>query len=155
MPPDPIPDVVLRAAKECDWVAHHAAFDRAMLEAKLVPLGWPTVPVERHSCTMILTLSHSLPGSLANAAAALGLEQQKDVAAQRAIKRMFKPRRPRSDEDPNDLYWEDAPALRTLLYSYATQDVATMREVHRRLAPLPEMSAKSQSSMPRLTIPAC
>jgi DNA polymerase bacteriophage-type len=70
---------------------------------------------------MILTLSHSLPGSLEGAAAALGLEQQKDVAAQRAIKRMFKPRKPRRDEDPNGIYWEDTPQLRALLYKYAKQ----------------------------------
>ena len=139
VPPDPIPDVVLGAAKECDWHAHHAAFDRAMLEAKLAQYGWPLVPPERHVCTMILTLSHSLPGSLEGAAAALGLEQQKDVAAQRAIKRMFKPRKPRRDEDPNGIYWEDTRQLRALLYKYAKQDIATMRELHQRLTPLPEI----------------
>jgi DNA polymerase bacteriophage-type len=136
VPPDPIPDVVLRAAKECDWHAHHAAFDRAMLGAKLAQYGWPLVSPERHICTMILALSHSLPGSLEGAAAALGLEQQKDVAAQRAIKRMFKPRR---DEEPNGVYWEDASELRALLYRYTKQDVEVMRELHRRLAPLPDM----------------
>jgi hypothetical protein len=93
LPPEPVPDVVLHAATECDWHAHHASFDRAMLESKLVPYGWPLVRPERHVCTMILALSHSLPGSLESAAAALGLKQQKDVAAQRAIKRMFKPRK--------------------------------------------------------------
>ena len=60
------------------------------------------------------------------------------MAAQRAIKKMFKPRKPRRDEDPNGLYWEDTPELRALLYKYAKQDMATMRELHQRLAPLPE-----------------
>ena len=52
---------------------------------------------------------------------------------------MFKPRKPRRDEDPNGIYWEDTSELRAVLYTYAKQDVATMRELHRRLAPLPDM----------------
>jgi DNA polymerase bacteriophage-type len=138
VPPDPIPEAVLRAAKECEWVAHHAAFDRAMLETELVKLGWPLVPPERHICSMILALSHSLPDSLEGAAATLGLEQQKDVVAQRAIKKMFKPRKPRPDEGVDGLYWHDTPELRALLYQYAKQDIVTMRELHQHLAPLSE-----------------
>lgn len=68
----------------------------------------------------------------------LGLRQQKDVAAQRGIEKMFKPRKPRQGEDPNGLYWHDTEELRALLYKYAKQDIATMRELHQRLAPLPE-----------------
>ena len=100
--------------------------------------GWPRVPVERHVCTMILALAHSYPGGLEGVAAVLGLQQQKDMAAQRAVKRMFRPREPRPHEDPNGLYWEDTPELRALLYRYVKQDMAVMREVHYRLAPLPE-----------------
>jgi DNA polymerase bacteriophage-type len=140
LPREPIPEVVLTAAADpdCLWVAHHAAFERAILDAQLVQYGWPRVPVERHVCTMILALAHSYPGSLERVAAVLGSQQQKDMAAQRAVKRMFKPRRPRRDEDANGLYWEDAPELRALLYRYAKQDMAVMREVHYRLAPLPQ-----------------
>ncbi len=141
-PGEPIPEAVLAAAVDlnCRWVAHHAAFDRAMLETILVPRhGWPVVPVERHVCTMTMALAHSYPGGLDAVATTLGLQQQKDVATQRAIKKMFKPRKPRRDEDPNGLYWHDTPELRALLYQYAKQDVATMRELHQRLTPLPEM----------------
>ena len=144
LPREPIPEVVLTAAADpdCLWVAHHAAFERAILDAQLVQYGWPRVPVERHVCTMILALAHSYPGSLERVAAVLGLQQQKDMAAQRAVKRMFKPRRPGRDEDANGLYWEDAPELRALLYRYAKQDMAVMREVHCRLVPLPETEQK-------------
>lgn len=144
LPRETIPEVVLTAAADpdCLWVAHHAAFERAILDAQLVQYGWPRVPVERHVCTMILALAHSYPGSLERVAAVLGLQQQKDMAAQRAVKRMFKPRRPRRDEDANGLYWEDAPELRALLYRYPKQDMAVMREVHCRLVPLPETEQK-------------
>jgi hypothetical protein len=122
VPPEPIPEVVLTAAADpdCPWVAHHIAFERAILEAKLVQYGWPLVPVERHVCTMILALAHSYPGSLEGVAAVLRLQQQKDMAAQRAIKKMFRPRRPRRHEEPNGLYWEDTPELRALLYRYVS-----------------------------------
>ena len=51
--------------RDCPWVAHGAAFERAMLEAILIPQhGWPVVPVERHVCTMSLALAHAYPGSL-------------------------------------------------------------------------------------------
>jgi hypothetical protein len=52
---------------------------------------------------------------------------------------MFKPRKRRRDEDPKGLYWHDTPELRAQLYKYAKRDVAVMRELHQRLAPLPEM----------------
>jgi DNA polymerase bacteriophage-type len=142
VPPEPIPEAVLAAAADpnCKWVEHHAAFDRAMLETKLVTHhGWPTVPVERHICTMTLALAHSYPGGLDAVAMALGLQQQKDVAAQRGIEKMFKPRKPRADEDPCGLYWHDTPELRAVLYKYAKQDMMVMRELHQRLAALPEM----------------
>jgi len=78
-PGQPIPETVLAAAAdaECFWVAHNAAFERAILECILVPLhGWPMVPVERHVCTMSLALAHAYPGSLEAVAEILGGEPQ-------------------------------------------------------------------------------
>jgi DNA polymerase len=141
IPGQPIPEVVLAAAADpyCDWVAHHAAFERSILEAILVPQhGWPIVPIERHVCTMTLALAHSHPGSLDDVAAILGLENQKDVATQREVAKMWKPRKPKRDEDPNKLYWVDSPELRVKLHLYCQKDTATMREAHQRLPPLLE-----------------
>src|SRR3954454_186632 len=67
VPGQPIPEVVLAAAADpkCSWVAHNAAFERAMLEGILVLRhSWPVVPVARHVCTMSLALAHAYPGSL-------------------------------------------------------------------------------------------
>ena len=127
------PEVVRAAAADpdCPWVAHGAAFERAMLEAILAPQHhWPVVPVERHVCTMSLALAHSYPGSLEGLAKILGLVNQKDVAREKIIRVMWKPRKPRPGEDPTQIYWVDTPELRVDLYIYNRQDVAVEREGH-------------------------
>jgi DNA polymerase bacteriophage-type len=144
VPGEPVPELVLAAAADpsCLWVAHHAAFERAILDGVLVPRhGWPAVPVERHVCTMALALSHGYPGGLDGAATMLGLVNQKDIAAAKEVSKMWRPRKPKRGEDPNALYWIDTPELRSKLYAYNKQDVVTTRELHRRL---PALSAEEQ-----------
>ena len=117
----PIPEAVLAAAADpsCPWVAHNAAFERAVLECILIPRhGWPMVPVDRHVCTMALALAHAYPGSLDGVAKILGLVNQKDVAREKIVRVMWKPRKPRRGEDPTKIYWVDSPELRTELYIY-------------------------------------
>ena len=142
VPGKPIPEVVRAAAADpdCPWVAHGAAFERAMLEAILAPQHhWPVVPVERHVCTMSLALAHSYPGSLEGLAKILGLVNQKDVAREKIIRVMWKPRKPRPGEDTTQIYWVDTPELRVDLYIYNRQDVAVEREGHQhpKLTALP------------------
>src|SRR6516162_1416112 len=94
-PPDPAPAAVLTAAAQthCKWIAHNAAFERAILECILIPRhGWPPVPVDRHVCTMALALSHAYPGSLEAVAKILGLVNRKDTAREKNIRKMWKPR---------------------------------------------------------------
>ena len=148
VPGQPIPEVVLAAAADpsCPWVAHNAAFERAMLECKLIPLhGWPMVPVDRHVCTMALALAHAYPGSLDGVAKILGLVNQKDVAREKIVRVMWKPRKPRRDEDPNKIYWEDSPELRVELYAHNKQDVAIERELHQH-PKLPALPASEQDT---------
>ncbi len=142
VPPDPIPETVLAAAADpsCLWVAHNAAFERAVLECILIPRhGWPMVPVDRHVCTMALALAHAYPGSLDGVAKILGLVNQKDVAREKIVRVMWKPRKPRRGEDPTKTYWVDSPELRTHLHIYNQQDVGVERELHQhpRLQALP------------------
>jgi DNA polymerase len=140
VPGQPIPETVLVAAAEesCLWVAHNAAFERAMLECILIPLyGWPMVPVDRHVCTMSLALAHGYPGSLEAVAKILGLVNQKDIAKEKIVRVMWKPRKPRRGEDPTKIYWIDTPELRAENILYNRQDVAVERELHQRLPPLP------------------
>jgi len=142
VPGKPISEVVRAAAADpdCPWVAHGAAFERAMLEAILAPQHhWPVVPVERHVCTMSLALAHSYPGSLEGLAKILGLVNQKDVAREKIVRVMWKPRKPHPGEDPTQIYWVDTPELRVDLYIYNRQDVAVEREGHQhpKLTALP------------------
>ena len=133
IPGQPIPEAVLAAAADphCPWVAHNAAFERAILECILIPQhGWPMVPVDRHVCTMSLALAHAYPGSLEGVAEVLGLVNRKDTAREKIVRVMFKPRKPRRGEDPTQLYWVDSPELRAELYPYNRQDVAVERELH-------------------------
>jgi DNA polymerase len=86
---------------------------------------------------MALSLSHAYPGSLDAVGAVLGLENKKDAATAKQIKKMWKPRKPRKGEDASVLHWEDTPELRALLYDYCKQDIATERDLHQRLQALP------------------
>jgi DNA polymerase len=142
IPGQPLSETVLDAAADlkCPWTAHHAAFERAILEHILIPRhGWPMVPVDRHLCTMSLSLAHAYPGSLEIVAKVLGLANRKDVAREKIVRVMWKPRKLRHGEDPNGIYWVDTPELRDVLYPYNRQDVATERELHQhpKLTPLP------------------
>jgi DNA polymerase len=133
VPGQPIPEVVRAAAADprCPWVAHNAAFERAMFECILVPLhGWPTVPVERHVCTMSVALATAYPGNLEGVAEAIGLENRKDVAREKIVRVMWKPRKPRRGEDPTKIYYVDSRELRAELIAYNRQDVAVERELH-------------------------
>ena len=66
-PDQPIPEVFLVAANDPDWivVAHNDQFETAIEQRVLAPrFGWPLVPIERHRCTMAMTLASALPGGL-------------------------------------------------------------------------------------------
>jgi DNA polymerase bacteriophage-type len=146
VPGDPLPKAVLAAGvnTSCKWCAHHAAFERAILESILVPQhGWPMVPAERHICSMALALSHGCPGSLDGAASMLDLVNRKDAEAQKEVKKMWQPRKPKRGEDPDGIYWVDTPELRELLCAYCKQDVAAERELHQRL---PALIAEEQEA---------
>ncbi len=109
-------------------VAHNASFELAIWNHILVPrYGWPELKPEQCICTMALAYSMALPGALENAAAAVGLEMQKDMAGHRLMLQMAKPR----SEDP--LTWWDDPDRLHKLFAYCKQDVEVERALHKRL----------------------
>jgi DNA polymerase bacteriophage-type len=140
VPGEPIPETVLAAAADldCVWVAHNALFERSVLEHILVPQhGWPAIPVERHACSMALCLSHAYPGGLEKAAVALNINSLKDVDRGKRVKKLWAPRRARKGEPPGVYFVEDAKLFAELLI-YCKQDVEVERELHSRLAAIPE-----------------
>jgi DNA polymerase len=139
VPSQPLPEAVLAAAADprCQWVAHNAAFERSVLEHILIPQhGWPTVLRHRHVCTMALSLAHAYPGGLDAVAEILGLLNQKDAARTKEVSQLWKPRKPRHDEDPAEIHWVESEELTRKLHDHNRQDVAIERELHHRLAPL-------------------
>lgn len=130
---------VIRKAIEDNWtiVAHNANFERAMWAGVLTPrYGWPLPKLEQWRCTMAAALSMSLPASLNNAAAAVGLDQGKDMGGRDLMLRMSHPRKARKGENPDGVYWFEDDERKQRLYEYCRQDVSVERELDKRLLKL-------------------
>ena len=137
LPGDSVPKEFVEAAADPGWIvaAHGDHFEIAIERHVLQPLGWPLIPLERHRCTMSMSLALGLPARLSAAADALKLENRKDAAGERLMHQMSKPRRARQGED-SDVHWFDDADRRQRLYDYCRQDVEVERELYDRLRPL-------------------
>ena len=110
-------------------VAHNAAFELAIWNNVCVPrYGWPPLKPEQMRDTMVMAYALGLPGSLENAAAATGIAQQKDLAGQRLMLQMCKPK-------PGGGWW-DEPEKKEKLFDYCRQDVEVERALDKRILPL-------------------
>jgi len=137
VPGNPVPAEWIEAAGNPDWLvsAFNDNFERLIEQHIMGPrCGWPTVPVERHRCSQAAALALALPASLKDVAEALQLPQQK--ADSSVMRKMAKPRKPRRDEDPKGVYWDDNAENREQLYAYCKQDVETERALHHRIPSL-------------------
>jgi DNA polymerase len=115
-------------------VAHNAAFERTVWRSILTPrYGWPKIDDEWR-CTMAQALAMSLPGSLENAAAAVGITAGKDMDGHRLMMRMA---RPRSRNADGSFVWWDVPERKARLYEYCINDVKVERLLDERLRRLP------------------
>lgn len=92
--------------------------------------GWPPLAISQCRCTMARCYAMALPGSLERAAAALGIQEQKDMAGHRLMMQMAKPR----SENPV-VYWDDFEKVLELS-AYCKQDLRTERGVEKRTLPL-------------------
>jgi DNA polymerase bacteriophage-type len=145
-PGDAVPAEFVEAAGNPSWVvaAHNDSFETQIERHILTPrFNWPTVPLERHVCTMVAALALALPAKLEKLARALDLVHQKDAAGHRLMLQMTKPRKARKDEDPDGgPYWFDDQERLLRLYEYCVRDVEVERELHARL---PSLSAEEQA----------
>jgi DNA polymerase len=114
--------------------AWNAAFERVIWREILHKrYGWPLPATSQWRCDMAQALALSLPGSLENAGAALGLEVQKDMKGRALMLRMSRPRK--RDDRGDYIWWDDQDRLEKL-WAYCRTDVQVEREIHRRLIPL-------------------
>ena len=132
-PGDPVPPEFIEAAHNPAWivVAHNDQFETAIEQLLLAPrYGWPVIPLERHRCTMAMSLACGLPARLSSAADALELSNRKDRAGEKLMHQTSKPRRAHKDENASSTYWFDDPGRLDRLYHYCGQDVEVERELY-------------------------
>ncbi len=120
-------------------VAHNAAFELAIWNHVGVKRhGWPPLNPGQVVCTMAMAYAQALPGSLDKASAAAGIDQQKDMKAQRVMLQLAQPRR--SEPDGSVVWYtpESSPEKFEILYEYCKQDVEVERQLYARLMQLSE-----------------
>ena len=118
-------------------VAHNYTFDFTIYRTVLVPLGWPSVPLERWSCTMARSLVAGFPASLEAAGEAVGLGHRKDTSAHGLMLRFARPR----SLHPLTWWHETDPEKYDQLCEYCSRDVAAQRELDQVL---PELSPRER-----------
>lgn len=124
-------------------VAHNANFERAIWHHILTPrYGWPEPRLDQWRCTMAQAYAMSLPGSLQNAAAAMGLTISKDMDGRALMLQMSHPRKPRKGEDKKATHWFDDAKRLQRLYEYCKTDVQVERELDKRLLALSPSETK-------------
>lgn len=118
-------------------VAHNYLFEFCLYHAKLVPLGWPPIPIGQWSCTMARALVAGYPASLDFAAIAAGLTHRKDKTARELMLRMARPR----TRNPLTWWHETDPAKLARLCAYCVRDVEVERELDHAV---PDLSRREQ-----------
>lgn len=119
------------------FFAQNSAFEYAIWNLVGVKkYGWPRLPLERLHCTLAMALTHALPGSLEKMAPALGIEKQKDMAGNRVMLQLSRPRK--VDEDGTITWWtpEEVPEKFEKLYAYCIQDVEVEAAADEKMLPL-------------------
>lgn len=113
--------------------AHNAPFELSVWNnCDQQTFDWPELKPEQTYCTMAMAYAMGLPGSLEDAALAMGLHAHKDAEGRALMLRMC---RPRSTKNGEVIWWGEQEKL-DRLYAYCQQDVRVERELHKRLMPL-------------------
>lgn len=102
--------------------AWNAAFERIIWRRFMVYYGFPAVKNRQWTCTAAEAANMGLPRKLEEAAKALGLVQQKDMAGHRLMLQVSKPRR--IEDDGTIVWWQDENKLERV-YAYCQDDVRT------------------------------
>ena len=135
VPGDPCPEEIIQAVADgYDLVAHNSQFERVLWREILTPsYGWPAPILKCWRCTMAMALAMSLPAGLGDAAAAVGLDHDKDMKGYRLMLQMCRPRR--IEKDGTVVWWDD-DARKQRLFDYCRTDIKVERALFKRLLPL-------------------
>lgn len=133
------PDTVLHA--------YNAAFEHFCINTWLERQGRAPIPLSRWRCTMAHASYCGYPGSLAMVGEAIGLpeDQQKMAVGKALIRKFCVPQKPnKAHPEPWRVRPADEPEKWELFKTYCRQDVATEREIERRLARWPMPGREQQ-----------
>lgn len=98
--------------------------------------GWPHLPPEQVLCVMAQSYAMSLPGALENTAPALGIKKEKDMAGNRIMIQLSKPRDFAKNGNPIFYLDFEVPEKFESTYNYCAMDVEVEREVCKNTIPL-------------------
>lgn len=106
--------------------AWNAGFERNIWAKHLVLcMGWPKVQHEQWRCAMAKSRQQAYPGSLGDAAPAIGSPELKDPAGEKLINKLTVPKKPSKKRPAKRWTPETAPQDFAALYRYGEQDIVT------------------------------
>lgn len=130
-PGDPVPDLPADV-----FVAHNAAFEKAILRNIAVPIyGWPDIPNDRWHDTLARCANLVIPQALERAGKVLGLTHEKDMEGNRLTLSL-------SRVNKKGYYPVITPEIRARVGRYCEGDVAEQVELHKRIGWLPPEERK-------------
>lgn len=123
-----------------DWIvegglltAWNANFERTIWNTIMVSrYNWPRTKIKQWRCTMAQASAMGLPRALGQAAAVLGVQEQKDKTGAALMLRMARPRK--VNADGTYTWWNTKDKIDTLV-AYCKQDVRTELSVAEQLLP--------------------
>ena len=126
-----------------DWImaggllsAWNANFERTIWNEIMVGrYQWPRTGIKQWRCTMAQASAMGLPRALGQAAAVLGVEEQKDKTGAALMLRMARPRKVNAD---GSYTWWGTPDKLAALIEYNKQDVRTEMSVAEVLNEMPD-----------------
>jgi DNA polymerase len=126
-----------------DWImaggllsAWNANFERVIWNEIMVGrYQWPATKIKQWRCTMAQASAMGLPRALGQAAAVLGVEEQKDKTGAALMLRMARPRK--VNADGSYTWWNTKDKIEALV-AYCRQDVRTELSVAETLNAMPD-----------------
>lgn len=119
-------------------VAHNYLFEFNLYHEKMVPFGWPKIPLSQWSCTMARSLVAGYPASLELISRAARLAIPKDAGARDLMLRMARPR----TRNPLTWWHETSQEHFDRLCAYCRTDVEAERLLDKHV---PELSPRERA----------
>ena len=141
----PIEELLTEVENGCIMAAHNATFETEIWAHVCVEkYGWPPVDDDNWECTLAQASVFALPKSLKDVSIALGLKTQKDMAGNRCMLKLSKPRKPLKQEreafkkqglKPSEfpVLWYEGEEDFMSTYNYCLDDVQVEWEIDKHL----------------------